>query len=31
VLVLLDETVKQFRIAPAETASNCAGFGFHRI
>src|SRR5258707_612500 len=31
VLILLDETVQQVRIAPAETASNCAGFGFHRI
>ena len=30
-LVLLDETVQQVRIAAAETASNCAGFGLHRI
>src|SRR5260370_33935685 len=31
VLILLDETVQQVRIAPAETASNCAGIGFHRV
>jgi len=30
-LILLDETVQQVRVAPAETASNCAGIGFHRI
>jgi hypothetical protein len=30
-LILLDETVQQVRIAAAETASNCASFGFHRI
>src|SRR5262249_46959459 len=29
VLVLLDETIQQIRIAPAKTASDCAGFGLH--
>src|SRR6267378_1571626 len=28
-LILLDETVQQVRIAPAKAASNCAGFGLH--
>ena len=31
VLVLLDETVQQVGITPAEATSNCAGLGFHRI
>src|SRR6266850_5453975 len=30
-LILLDETVQQFRIAPAKTASNCAGLGLHAL
>jgi hypothetical protein len=30
-LVLLDEAVQQIRIAPAKTASNCAGLGLHAI
>jgi hypothetical protein len=30
-LILLNEAVQQVWIAPAETASNCARLGFHRI
>jgi hypothetical protein len=31
VLVLLDETIEQVRIAPAQTAGNYAGLGIHSI
>ncbi len=30
-LILLDETVQQVRIAPAKTTSYGAGLGFHRV
>src|ERR1700756_314682 len=30
-LILLDQPIEQVRVAPAKTASNCAGLGLHAI